>query len=152
MYYTSKKFTMIFICGDGYTASKIPFKYSQKRNCATSVPIFTFLVCERFIYVFPGLVYIFSCSRIGRMIVGYINRSQEHEFGNRDWGHAIPILRIFVSNFLVLCLGSERGEGVEPNMQSAFYKAKPFFRPTERKHALKQSSIRGKVKPGGFQC
>jgi hypothetical protein len=54
-------------------ATKIPFVYSQKRNCAASSPDFHTHAPLRVIYIFPGSVHIFSFSRIDRQVVGIQN-------------------------------------------------------------------------------
>ncbi len=84
---------------------KSQFMYPQKRNCEASIPMST-LMCLWAIYKFPGSVHLFSCSRTGRQIVGYINRSQTHECGHWDWGLAIPLLGIHKLGFSLQCLCS----------------------------------------------
>ncbi len=51
-----------------HTARKIPFIYFFSGNCAASVSIST-CICPWAIYIFPGSVHIFPCSRIGRPIL-----------------------------------------------------------------------------------
>jgi hypothetical protein len=52
-----------------HTATAIPFMYSFSGNCKASVPISKF-ICLWAIYIFLGSVHIFSCSRIGKPILG----------------------------------------------------------------------------------
>ncbi len=55
-------------------------------------------VCHRFIYIPRIGPHIFLQEKADRSWE-YINRSQAHEFGNRDCGRTIPFLGIFVSYF-----------------------------------------------------
>ncbi len=79
--------------------NKIPFMYFIPfRGIARPQSQFPHsCFCEWFIYSQDGSN--IFCSRIGRSMWEYLNRSQTHECGNWDCGRAIPFLGIFVSNF-----------------------------------------------------
>ncbi len=84
---------------------KIPFMCFQKRNCTASVPISTFM-CLWAIYIFPGSVHIFSCSRIGRPSVGIYKSLTD----TLMWKLGLRLRNSFSGNicfeFSVLCLFS----------------------------------------------
>ncbi len=83
------------------TIPKILNKYSQKRKCAATVLIPTFMF-RWAIYIFLSSVCFFCCRIIGGPIVG-IHRSLTYctyECGNWDWGRAIIFLGIHKSKLL----------------------------------------------------
>ena len=108
-------------CLRKYTATKIPFMYSFSGNCAASVPISSFM-CLWAIHIFPGSVNIFSCSRIGRPILGIYKSLTDtwmKKLGLRP-RNSISGNICFESSVLCLCSGGQKVKcelTVEPALQ-----------------------------------
>ncbi len=58
-------------------------------NCAATVPFSTFMRLWA-IYISPGSICLLRCRKYVDWSWEFINRSQTHECGSRDWGRAIP--------------------------------------------------------------
>jgi hypothetical protein len=76
--------------------------YSQKRNCVAAVPISTFM-CLWAVLIFPRLICLFRCRKYVDWSWEYINHSQTHEYGNWDWGFAIPRIGTYKWVFSLHC-------------------------------------------------
>ncbi len=79
--------------------------YSQKRNWAATVPISTFM-CLWAIYIFPGSVHIFSCSRIGRLHEGIYKSLTDTWMWKLGLWPRNSIIENICFEFSVLCLCS----------------------------------------------
>jgi hypothetical protein len=82
-----------------------PIYVSSKKELGGLSPNFHIHVSVKDLYIPRISPQKFSCGRIGRPIVGiYINRSQNHECGNRDSGRTIPFWENLFPNFGIVSL------------------------------------------------
>ncbi len=65
-------------------------------NCTAQFP--HSCVCEQFIYVLPGSVHIFPCSRLGRLILEIYKSLTDIECRNWETEHYNSVLEITVSS------------------------------------------------------
>jgi hypothetical protein len=84
---------------------KIRNKYSQKRNCAATVPISTFM-CLWPIYIFPWSICLFSCRKYVDRSWEYKNRLQKNECGNGTETAQFPEKEYINGIFVAVCLVS----------------------------------------------
>ncbi len=73
-------------------------------------------VCERFIYSHDRSAYSAAGKYVDRSWK-YLNRSQTHECGNWDWGHAVPFLGIHKWDFR--CTVGQQSKPSVPTRQGA---------------------------------
>ncbi len=109
---------------------KLRNKYSQKRNCAGTVLISTFM-CLWAIYIFPPSICQFCCRKYVDRSWEYKNRSQTHECGNWDWSWAVPRKRYINGIFLAV-----RRDGGHEQLISSGGRFKPAFAQRDKKQPM----------------
>ena len=88
-------YLLLIVC----TFPKIQFMYSQKQNCVVSFPIPTFMYLW-VIYIFPGSICLFCCSKIGVLFVGIYKSLKDTWCRNWERCRTVSILGTHKSDLL----------------------------------------------------